>query len=61
MTEPSPALQKLLRWVGAGGAWELEDDDGRYLVIALLRCDGGERMDSVVSDDRDLRDYLGRG
>ncbi len=58
MTPPSPALEKLLRWEAAGGAWELESDDGTTVVVGLLRCDGGERMDVVASDDADVRAYL---
>jgi hypothetical protein len=52
------ALDDLLRWEDAGGAWSLLDDDGAVLRIALLRCDGGEQVDELVSDDDALRRHV---
>lgn len=52
------ALDDLLRWEDAGGAWALLHDDGTTLRIALLRCDGGEQVGELLSDDPGLRRHV---
>lgn len=51
-------LDELRRWEDFGGAWELVARRGEVRVISLLRCDGGEEVSRLTSDDPDLRDYV---
>lgn len=58
MSDPWPALARLQRWEASGEHWRVLSASGGHLVIALERCDGGEEVDRLVSDDPDLHDYL---
>ncbi|MFD1860522.1 hypothetical protein EHW97_13210 [Aeromicrobium camelliae] len=54
------AIARLERWEAHGGAWQLLDDGastGRARV-ALLRCDGGEEVGRLASDDAQFRHWL---
>ncbi len=52
-------LQTLQRWEGAGGHWQVLSRSPAGLVVALLRCDGGEEAHRLSSADRALADYIG--
>ena len=54
----SDDLDRLQRWVGSGGTWQvLAERDGRAL-ISLCRCDGGEEADRFTSADPEVLAYL---
>jgi hypothetical protein len=42
------ALGRVQRWLGFGGAWRV-----------VSRCDEGEEMDRLISDDPELLAWLG--
>jgi hypothetical protein len=52
-------LSRLVRWEDAGGAWLVERRDERGLAIALLRCDGGELLERLVTADADVLAFVG--
>lgn len=54
------ALEDLRRWEAFGGTWELVARQGDVRVVSLLRCDGGEEVGRLTSDDPDLRAYVDR-
>ncbi|GAB09982.1 hypothetical protein GOARA_050_00440 [Gordonia araii NBRC 100433] len=59
---PDPASDPvglLRRWTDAGAVWRVLARRGDVLVIGLFRCDGGEEVDRLVSDDQSLRRYVG--
>ena len=58
MSDPDSALARLQRWEASGGHWRVLPGRRGQVVVALERCDGGEEIDRLVSDDPDLRDYL---
>lgn len=47
----SPDVERLIRWTEAGGTWRVVARTPTRLTVALLRCDGGEEMDRLVSTD----------
>jgi hypothetical protein len=51
------ALETLRRWEDAGGHWRILTDRGGSLVVSLERCDGGEEMDRIESDEPAFVDY----
>ena len=51
-------LEELRRWEDFGGTWEVLSRRGDLRVVALLRCDGGEEVGRLVSDDPDLRAHV---
>ncbi|HJQ05196.1 MAG TPA: asparaginase domain-containing protein [Nocardioides sp.] len=53
----SPDLDRILRWRAAGGEATLVGG-GSELVVALLRCDGGEEVDRFTTTEDDVRRYL---
>lgn len=56
--QPSPALAQLLRWELSGATWRLERFSAGSAVVSLCRCDGGEEVDTLVSDAPDLVAYV---
>jgi len=52
-------VQRLKRWVTAGGTWRVLARRPGSVAVALCRCDGGEEVDRIVSDDPATFDYLG--
>lgn len=52
------ALDDLQRWEDFGGAWQLVSRRGDVRTVALLRCDGGEEVSRLSSDEADLRAYV---
>lgn len=51
-------LDRLLRWEVAGGTWHLAGRSDTTATISLCRCDGGEEVERIVSDDPGLLAYL---
>jgi hypothetical protein len=58
VTADAGGIEDLLRWEAAGGTWTLELDGPDGVVLALLRCDGGERVGTLVSDDPRVREHV---
>ncbi|NMD55099.1 MULTISPECIES: hypothetical protein [Tsukamurella] len=54
-------LDQLLRWEDSGGTWAVLSRSDDAVVVALLRCDGGEIVDRLESGDPALREYVGAG
>ena len=52
------AVSRLQRWEAFGAHWQVLDDDGSRITVALCRCDGGEEVERLTSDDADLLTYL---
>lgn len=52
----SADLDRLLRWIAAGGSWA--SVDGATTTVSLLRCDGGEEADRFTSGDPALHAWL---
>lgn len=53
------ALETLQRWETAGGNWQVLSRSLSGLVVALLRCDGGEEVHRFTSPDPALAAYIG--
>lgn len=41
----------VLRWEAFGGTWEVTEVRAGRAVVELRRCDGGEVVESVASDE----------
>jgi hypothetical protein len=54
-----PALDTLRRWESAGGHWQVVARIPSGLIVALLRCDGGEEAHRIASADPALAAYIG--
>ena len=50
----------LRRWTEFGAAWEVVHRTPEQATVALLRCDGGEEVSRLVSEDPLLLAYLDR-
>ncbi len=44
-------LEKLQRWEDSGGTWRVVARTSDAVTIALLRCDGGEEADRLVTSE----------
>jgi uncharacterized protein (DUF2249 family) len=53
------ALEILRRWETAGGHWRVLARNPSGLVVALLRCDGGEEAQRFTTTDPALATYIG--
>lgn len=51
--EISP-VEKLRRWEQMGGVWRIASETSSQVTVSLLRCDGGEEVERLVSDDPGL-------
>jgi hypothetical protein len=58
--EPTDPVEVLTRWELSGGAWSVVSRTRERVVVALLRCDGGEEVDRFVSARSDLLAFLGQ-
>jgi hypothetical protein len=56
--DSSEPVARLRRWTDFGGHWAVLDDDGDRVTVSLRRCDGGEEVERLTSDDRELRAFL---
>jgi hypothetical protein len=52
-------VEELRRWEDSGAHWQVVARTADRLTIALLRCDGGEEVERLVSDDPALRAFVG--
>jgi len=52
-------LETLQRWETAGGHWQVLSRSPAGLLVALLRCDGGEEAHRLTSADPALATYIG--
>ncbi len=48
----------LRRWEDAGGLWRVLARDAGTITVGLYRCDGGEEVDRIVSDEPPLVQFL---
>ena len=48
----------LRRWEDAGGLWRVLTREGSGVTVGLYRCDGGEEVDRIVTDERPLTHFL---
>lgn len=52
-------VEELRRWEDSGAHWQVVARTADRLIIALLRCDGGEEAGRLVSDDPALLAFVG--
>ena len=52
-------VEELRRWEDSGAHWQVVARTPDRLTIALLRCDGGEEVERLVSDDPALLAFVG--
>ena len=52
-------METLRRWESAGGHWQVLSRNPAGLIVALMRCDGGEEMHRIASSDPALTVYIG--
>jgi hypothetical protein len=49
----------LERWEGSGAVWRVVSRSAAGVTVALCRCDGGEEVGRLSSDDPELIAFLG--
>lgn len=54
----SDPVMAIERWEAFGGTWTVVRDNDDGIEIALNRCDGGEQVESITSDDTTLREWI---
>ncbi|MGN6742041.1 MAG: hypothetical protein ACTHJL_01925 [Amnibacterium sp.] len=54
------ALERLRRWEAAGGEWHVVRLSPAGAKVELERCDLGEVVDSITSDDPEFLAHLER-
>ena len=58
-TEPGEdPVEQLRRWEAFGATWEVVHRDQRSATVSLRRCDGGEEVGRLTSDDPALLAFL---
>jgi hypothetical protein len=50
--------QTLQRWADFGGVWRVVASDDRAATVSLRRCDGGEEVQRLTTQDPDLVAWL---
>jgi hypothetical protein len=55
----SDRVAELERWEDSGAVWSVVSRRGDRVIVALLRCDGGEEVERFTSDDPRLLEYIG--
>lgn len=53
------AVDVISRWEQFGGSWRVIGRTGQQVTISLCRCDGGEELQRLTSDDPALIAWLG--
>ena len=56
--QPDDPVAVLRRWQQSGGIWEVLAGTGNQVTVRLCRCDGGEEVDRISSDDPALPAFL---
>ncbi|QIV80348.1 hypothetical protein [Mycolicibacterium frederiksbergense] len=52
-------VEELRRWEDSGAHWQVVSRTTDRVTIALLRCDGGEEVERLVSGDPALLAFIG--
>ena len=52
--------EKLERWANFGGVWRVVAFDDRAATVAMCRCDGGEEVQRLTTQDHGLVTWLTR-
>lgn len=55
---PDTPAGRLRRWEDFGGSWQVVARTRTHVAISLRRCDGGEEVDRLTSDDAELLAYV---
>lgn len=55
---PDDPVETLRRWEAFGAVWVVEQRTAERATISLRRCDGGEEVSRLVSEDPRLLAYL---
>ncbi|WP_109473502.1 hypothetical protein [Ornithinimicrobium cavernae] len=50
--------QTLERWEEFGGVWRVVAADDRAATVSMCRCDGGEEVQRLTTEDPDLVAWL---
>lgn len=50
--------QILQRWEDFGGVWRVLATDGHAATVSLCRCDGGEEVQRLTTEEPDLVAWL---
>ena len=50
--------ETLQRWEDFGGVWRVLASDDQAATVSMCRCDGGEEMQRLTTEDRDLVAWL---
>lgn len=58
-SEETGPVEVLRRWEDLGALWRVVGRSPGGVTVALCRCDGGEEVERLTSDDADLLRYLG--
>jgi hypothetical protein len=51
-------VERLQRWQEFGAVWQLVARSSGTVTISFCRCDGGEEVERLTSDDPVLLDWL---
>ncbi|MFD6949990.1 hypothetical protein A6A08_08510 [Nocardiopsis sp. TSRI0078] len=51
-------VQVLVRWEDHGAVWRVVERSPSRVAVALCRCDGGEEVERLVSDDPALLAFV---
>lgn len=51
-------IDTLTRWEDHGAVWRVVTRTPSHVTVALCRCDGGEEVERLVSDDPDLLAFV---
>lgn len=51
-------VETLARWEDHGAVWRVVERTGSGVTVALCRCDGGEEVDRLFSDDPELLAFV---
>ncbi len=57
MSDEDP-VDKLVRWEDFGGTWRVVRRTAAGVTISMRRCDGGEQVEELTSDDPGLLAWL---
>ena len=55
---PDDPVEVLRRWEDFGAVWEVIARTPEQVTVSLRRCDAGEEVSRLVSDDPALRAYV---